>query len=137
MSDWETFCEDVVDKLNAEFEEVMREKMALEQMVKKDLYNKCMRHIPVYRKDLFIHCQNSYRYFGGTLQRWECSEDYHDTSACLLEHIKRNPFNRDTSDPNIPKDKLITSDEEYQWEVMMEGEDEDVEEEYSHGLGNY
>ena len=130
--DWEQFCENVVDKLNAEYAEVLKEKLALEQMVKKDLYEKCMKYIPLYRKDLFEFCQQSYNFcdFSGA---WRCDPTYEDTSECLLEHIKTHP----SVDCTLGNPQPLTSAEEYQWEVMMEGEDEDVEEENSHGLGNY
>ena len=141
--DWEQFCENVVDKLNAEYAEVLKEKLALEQMVKKDLYRKCLRYIPMYRKDLFEDCQSSYTY-DEMGDRWMCFGGYEDTSENLLQKIKSHlrlknqdhklyPLNRKGKCKYTP----ITSAEEYQWEVMMEGEDGDVEEEHLHGLGNY
>ena len=131
--DWEQFCEKVVDKLNAEYAEVLKEKLALEQMVKKDLYQKCMRYIPMYRKDLFEFCKQSYNYCD-MAECWKCDGIYEDTPECLLKHITslhitRNPKRDDTkiypvNSKGKCKYKPITSAEEYQWEVMMEGEDD-------------
>lgn len=128
--DWEQFCENVVDKLNAEYAELLKEKLAFEEMVKKDRYRKCMKYIPMYRKYLFEDCQKSYGYDDFS-EYWRCNPAYEDTQVNLLKCIKDHLHFSD-GDESLYRGtrkgkcyyKPITFGEESQWEVMMEGEDD-------------